>query len=76
MINTDYTVVKVRKKENVNLNCLFKHVHTLLLHYKNATDLLPRLGLVVVPFGVAVDQFVSLRGHVAQRPVPVRHPVR
>lgn len=38
--------------------------------------LLSGLGLVVVPLGVAVDELVALRGHVAQGPVPVRHPVR
>lgn len=38
--------------------------------------LLAGLGVVVVPLGVAVDELVAERRHVAQRPVPLRHPVR
>lgn len=38
--------------------------------------LLPGLGVVVVPLGVAVDELVAVRGDVTQRPVPLGHPVR
>lgn len=35
-----------------------------------------RFLVVVVPLGVAVDELEAVRGDIAERPVPVRHPVR